>query len=91
MFRSDDAFVILHQKHQIIFFFNCIFTQTVWDLVLHGLNIADPSNMEVVPLFLTWNDRFPVLKGKMQNGVIFGNQSPKGSGGNCGWTETIGF
>jgi hypothetical protein len=42
-------------------FVGCHFANKVWQLVLHGLKVAAPTNISVVDLFTTWKDSYPSL------------------------------
>ena len=47
-------------------FMDCIFTQDVWSLTLHGLNVPVPEKISLVLLFSTWKSRYPYpIKGKL--------------------------
>ena len=44
-------------------FVDCVFSQSVWALVLQGLNTSLPSKIPVIALFSSWKARYPwVLK-----------------------------
>ena len=40
-------------------FIECDFFHLVWELVLHGLVVSAPSQISMVPLFVSWLDRIP--------------------------------
>ena len=39
--------------------FDCVFTQQAWVLILKGLLVSSPKNIEIVNLFLNWKSRYP--------------------------------
>jgi hypothetical protein len=40
-------------------FVDCPFTQEVWNISLHGLNVTAPTQITVVTLFSSWKARYP--------------------------------
>jgi len=43
---------------------DCVFTQEVWKMVLHGLSVPTPSQISVVTLYTSWVDQNHEKKSK---------------------------
>ena len=76
MDRLDATFATLPSKRQIIFFY-CVFTQIVCLLVLQGLNVSAPSQIEVVPLFISWKERNHEKRDKNAEWIKIWKEFPK--------------
>lgn len=70
---------------------DCVFTQEVWKMVLHGLIVPIPSQISLASLYTSWTDKNQEKKNKTQVGKTFGKLVQNAFGGKCGWLEMSVF